>query len=123
MYPVGLLGRYWPLIAVVVGAGLIVRWAIVYGLKPPFVSCAVAACCLKGGLLSFLWSGLRGASRWPLASQLDSGLPGRDAIVAAAFGVVVFTLLVQGLSIRPVMRWAGLLPGPQRPQAVLGAPP
>jgi len=119
--PVGLLGRYWPLIAVVVGAGLIVRWAIVYGsaaiwqLRMPVLP--------HGWPPVLVWSGLRGGVAIALALDLAPGLPGRDAIVAAAFGVVVFTLLVQGLSIRPVLRWAGLLPGPQGPQVVPGAPP
>jgi CPA1 family monovalent cation:H+ antiporter len=45
-----------------------------------------------------------------LALGLDRGIPGREAMVASAFGLVVFTLLVQGLSIRAVMRWAGILP-------------
>ncbi len=49
-----------------------------------------------------------------LALGLDRAVPGREAIVAGAFGVVVFTLLVQGLSIRPIMRWAGLLPSEQK---------
>jgi monovalent cation:H+ antiporter, CPA1 family len=45
-----------------------------------------------------------------LALGLDRAIPEREAIIAGAFGLVVFTLLVQGLTIRPVMRWAGLLP-------------
>jgi monovalent cation:H+ antiporter, CPA1 family len=57
-----------------------------------------------------IWGGLRGGVAIALALDLDQAIPGREAIVASAFGLVVFTLLVQGLSIRPVMRWAGILP-------------
>ena len=41
---------------------------------------------------------------------LDPATPGHDAVVAGAFGMVIFTLLVQGLTVRPVMRRSGLLP-------------
>jgi CPA1 family monovalent cation:H+ antiporter len=44
-----------------------------------------------------------------LALDLDPAIPGREAIVATAFGVVVFTLLVQGPSVRLILRRAGLL--------------
>jgi monovalent cation:H+ antiporter, CPA1 family len=113
--PAGLLGRYWALITVVVGAGLIVRGAIVYG--------STAIWQLRTSLLPrawrpvLVWGGIRGGVAIALALGLAPGLPGREAIIAAVFGLVVFTLLVQGLSIQPVMRWAGLLPGDRRPQA------
>jgi monovalent cation:H+ antiporter, CPA1 family len=61
-----------------------------------------------------IWGGLRGGVAIALALGLDRAIPGRESIVAGAFGVVVFTLLVQGASIRPVMWWAGLLPGERK---------
>ena len=64
-----------------------------------------------------VWGGLRGGVAIALALGIDPALPGRDAIVAGAFGLVVFTLLVQGLSMRPVMRWAGLLSVPRAADA------
>jgi len=60
---------------------------------------------------ALVWTGLRGGVAIALALGLDRVLPAREAIVAAAFGVVLFTLLVQGSSMRPMMRWAGLQPG------------
>jgi CPA1 family monovalent cation:H+ antiporter len=43
-----------------------------------------------------------------LVLGLAPGVPGHDAIVAGTFGLVVFTLLGQGLSIRPLARRVGL---------------
>lgn len=56
-----------------------------------------------------VWSGLRGGVAIALVLGLPPGLPGRDAVEAAVFGLVLFTLIGQGLTVRPVMRWAGLL--------------
>ena len=55
------------------------------------------------------WSGLRGALTITLALALPPDAPSRDLIVAMSFGVVLFTLLVQGLSLPLLLRsrWAG----------------
>jgi CPA1 family monovalent cation:H+ antiporter len=56
------------------------------------------------------WGGLRGAISLALAISLPSRLgPIRGDIQAMAFGVVLFTLLVQGLSMRPFIRKMGLI--------------
>jgi CPA1 family monovalent cation:H+ antiporter len=44
------------------------------------------------------WAGLRGALGLALALSLPDSLPMRDAIVIATFGVVTFSVIVQGLS-------------------------
>lgn len=51
-----------------------------------------------------VWSGLRGALSLALALSLDSRFPYRDQILNLTFGVVVFSILVQGLSIKPLLR-------------------
>ncbi len=52
-----------------------------------------------------LWGGLRGAISLALALSLPAGLgPYREDLQIMAFGVVLFTLLVQGLSMRPMIR-------------------
>ena len=107
--PAALLGRHWPLIVVVIAAAFAARVAIVYG--------CTALRWTRGhpfpGAWRFVlvWGGLRGGVAIALALGLDRAMPAREAIVASAFGVVLFTLLVQGSSIRPMMRWAGLMPG------------
>lgn len=55
------------------------------------------------------WGGLRGALSMVLALSLDRSMPGRDAIVIMTFGVVVLSILVQGLTMSPLLRWLGLV--------------
>ena len=50
------------------------------------------------------WGGLRGALALALALGLPPEIPQRDDIVTIAFGVVGFSVLVQGLSITPLLR-------------------
>jgi len=110
--PAALLVHHWPIIVAVIGAAFTIRTVIVYAFTsvwrtgPDFLPSAWR--------YPLIWGGLRGGVAIALALGLDRAMPGREAIVAGAFGVVVFTLLVQGLSIRPVMRWAGLLPSERR---------
>jgi CPA1 family monovalent cation:H+ antiporter len=106
--PASLLLHHWLLIALVIGAAIAARAAIVY-------ACTSIWQTRTGVFPSawrypLIWGGLRGGVAIALALDVDRTVPGREAIVAAAFGLVVFTLLVQGLSMRPVMRWAGILP-------------
>jgi len=56
------------------------------------------------------WGGLRGAISLALAISLPASIgPIRGDIQAMAFGVVLFTLLVQGLTMRPLIRKMGLI--------------
>ena len=53
------------------------------------------------------WGGLRGALGLALALGLPPEIPGRQEIITVAFAVVVFSILVQGLTITPLMRRLG----------------
>jgi CPA1 family monovalent cation:H+ antiporter len=55
-----------------------------------------------------VWGGLRGALALALALSLDSTFPGRQQVLDLTFGVVVFSILVQGLTIKPLLRILGL---------------
>lgn len=55
------------------------------------------------------WGGLRGAISLALALSLPINTPSLDPLKAMAFGVVLFTLLVQGLSMGPLIRRLGLV--------------
>lgn len=50
------------------------------------------------------WGGLRGALALALALGLPPEIPRRDEIITVAFGVVGFSVIVQGLTITPLLR-------------------
>lgn len=50
------------------------------------------------------WGGLRGALSMALVLGLSRSFPQRDTLVAATFGVVLFSLLVQGTTIGPLLK-------------------
>jgi CPA1 family monovalent cation:H+ antiporter len=60
------------------------------------------------------WTGLRGADSLILAAAIPTltaagtPFPGRDAIIAVTFGVIVVTLVGQGFTLAPLLRWLGL---------------
>lgn len=54
------------------------------------------------------WGGLRGSLSIALVLSLPVSLPGRSTLVALVFGTVIFSLLVQGLTISPLLRRLGL---------------
>jgi len=56
------------------------------------------------------WGGLRGALTAALAFALPANTPHRDVLVAMAFGVVLFSLVVQGLSLPMLIRRLGFAP-------------
>jgi len=55
------------------------------------------------------WGGLRGTVSISLALSVPDVLPDRENIIAIVFGVVLFTLLVQGLTTKPLLEKLGLL--------------
>jgi monovalent cation:H+ antiporter, CPA1 family len=54
------------------------------------------------------WGGLRGAISLALALSLPAALPDRDLLRVMAFGVVLFTLLIQGTTMRLLLSRLGL---------------
>ena len=60
------------------------------------------------------WIGMRGvvslAAALALPLSLDSGdpFPGRDLIIFLTFSVILFTLVAQGVTLAPVVRWLNL---------------
>jgi CPA1 family monovalent cation:H+ antiporter len=59
-----------------------------------------------------VWGGLRGSLALALALSLDSRFPERSRVLDLTFGVVVFSILVQGLTIKPLLKILGLSSGP-----------
>ena len=58
-----------------------------------------------------VWGGLRGALALALALSLDSTFPDCARVLDLTFGVVVFSILVQGLTVKPLLRILGLANG------------
>jgi len=74
-----------------------------------------------GERVVLVWSGLRGALTAALALALPPETPSRDLLIAMAFGVVLFSLVVQGLTLPLVIRWSGVSrPRQVGPAAALG---
>jgi CPA1 family monovalent cation:H+ antiporter len=54
------------------------------------------------------WGGLRGGLSMVLALSLPRGFPNRELLIATTFGVVLLSILIQGLTMAPVLRYLGV---------------
>lgn len=52
------------------------------------------------------WAGMRGVVTLAVALSVPATMPGRDFILVAAFTVILGTVLVQGMTLGAVIRWA-----------------
>jgi len=102
-------------------AGMIVRLITVYGSTAVWQTPSHPV--PRAWRPVLVWGGLRGGVAIALALGLSPALPDRDAIVAGTFGIVIFTSLVQGLTMRPLLRWTGLLPAAGRARPTEPAAP
>jgi Sodium/hydrogen exchanger family/Lamin Tail Domain/CotH kinase protein len=68
------------------------------------------------------WAGMRGtvtlaaALSIPLFMPDGSDFPGRAIVIFLAFGVIAVTLLVQGTTLEPLIRWLGIREDESRPK-------
>lgn len=96
------------LLPVVVVAALLARAAVLFGVLP--VLSALRLSQKVGGAykLAIAWGGLRGALTLALALAVTDNpsidAAGKEIVGVLATGFVLFTLLVNGLTLRPVMR-------------------
>lgn len=97
----GLLANLLP-VSIAIGAVLLARAVTVYGLGvavlplPPVLPLR--------WLHTLFWGGLRGAVSLAVVLSLPIDLPVRSMLLNLTFGVVLFTLLVQGLTMEPLLR-------------------
>lgn len=61
-----------------------------------------------------VWGGLRGSLSMVLALSLPRTFEHREILVDLVFGVVLLSILVQGLTMSPVLRWSGAIEGGTR---------
>ncbi|HEC22195.1 MAG TPA: Na+/H+ antiporter [Chloroflexi bacterium] len=110
--PAALIAEIGP-IALTIVAVLIVRAIVVYLLR--FLSNAIR---LERLPLEWahvmLWGGLRGAVSVALALSLPASLASRELLLDLTFGYVLFSLIVQGIGIRPLLDRLGLTRGSDR---------
>jgi len=76
-----------------------------------------------GWLHVLFWAGLRGAVSVALALSLPPDLPNRELLQGITFGIVLFSLLVQGTTVNAVVRRSGALAIEPRPDGAPAATP
>lgn len=115
--PERLVGSAWPILWAIVGI-LVGRAVVVYVLLGGVARLAPPGSTLTGrvptGWLHILfWGGLRGAVAVAMALSLPADIPQRGLLQEITFGVVLFTLLVQGTTVgRVIDRSIGTTRGP-----------
>ncbi|MUL36379.1 Na+/H+ antiporter [Gloeocapsopsis dulcis] len=96
------LGANLGLIAITLAAMSVTRAIAIYGLSWLSNLLAKSDISLSDGTILW-WGGLRGSVAIALALSVPVTLPQRTQIIAVVFGVVLFTLLVQGLTTKPLV--------------------
>jgi len=99
----------WTSVVLAIGAVLVGRVLSVY-LLVPLSDCFSEKIPLRWQHVA-VWGGLRGALALALALSLPSTSPYREQILNLTFGVVIFSILVQGLTIKPVLKLLKLANG------------
>jgi CPA1 family monovalent cation:H+ antiporter len=99
-------------ILIIFGAVMVIRGVITYALL--WICRAIKGLPPTRWIFVVFWGGMRGTIPIALVLALrDRGVPypevfGQEQAQALVFGVVLLSLLVQGLTIRPVLKWLGL---------------
>lgn len=109
--PEGQLGQACTFAAFVVAIVVLVRFAVCIGYNR-ILSLArrrgrKEPATIKQAVLAG-WCGMRGLVTLATAFALPSDFPQRDTVVLTAFAVVLATLVIQGLTLSPLIRWLGL---------------
>jgi monovalent cation:H+ antiporter, CPA1 family len=92
----------WTSVLLAIGAVLVGRVLSVY-LLVPVSNCFTERIPLRWQHVA-VWGGLRGALALALALSLNSTFPYREEILKLTFGVVIFSILAQGLTMRSLLR-------------------
>lgn len=98
--------EYWQPIMLAIAAVLAGRALSVYPLAP-LAGMLGERIPMKWRHVMF-WGGIHGGVSLALALSLDASFPQRDLILAMTFGVVAFSIVVQGLTVTPMMGRLGV---------------
>jgi Na+:H+ antiporter len=98
--------RVWPATLLAIAAVLLGRAFSVYIISP--VNNVFSEKIPARWQHVLVWGGMHGALSLALALSLSPAFPYRDQILAMTFGAVSFTIIVQGLTIKPLLRFLGI---------------
>jgi CPA1 family monovalent cation:H+ antiporter len=98
-------GIAWGVVAILAGRALVIYGLVGIPARLLHTTAGTAAIPL-GWLHVMFWAGLRGAVAIALALSLPVDFPERDLVQGIVFGIVLFTLLVQGTTAEAVVRRA-----------------
>ena len=107
------LGNNLSLIVITIGAVILTRAITVYGLGSLSNWLAKSEIGIPEQTVIW-WGGLRGSVAIALALSVPQSIPERNVIIDIIFGVVLFTLLVQGLTTQIFLEKLGLI-GDEQP--------
>ncbi|MEW9670068.1 cation:proton antiporter [Ammoniphilus sp. 3BR4] len=96
------LSDKWTMIALAIVVVLIARSVAVYA------SLAFSKYIPSSWKHIFNWGGLKGSLSIALALSLPLTFPGREEVIVLAFGVVLFSLIIQGITIKPLVAILGV---------------
>jgi Na+/H+ antiporter len=108
--------------AIVLGAVIVARmaWVILSSYLPRWLVPRIRKADPGPGwpaTLVLSWAGLRGVISLAAAAALPEDVPMRSLLVFLTFSTVLGTLLVQGLTLPPLIRWLGVQAGPGEERA------
>ena len=95
-------------IAIAVGLVLVARAAVLYSMVPATTRLFSLPRVSWGERHIMWWGGLKGGLAIAIVLSIPPDLPGRDLLLDLTLGVVLFTLLVNAPTIRPLMVRLGL---------------
>lgn len=101
------LWTIWPMIIIAYLAIIIARGLVIFGVSGLLVLSPARIPRAWSIILS--WGGLRGALSMVLVLSLPQDIPLRDLIVNMVFGVVLLSILIQGLSMTPLAKALGIV--------------
>ena len=103
----GKLGQYWPYILLAIAVVLIVRAVVV--VISGWVLRVIHRPIPNSWQTVMIWGGLRGSLALAMALSLPFSLDTRDLLQVMTFGVILFSLLVQALTMKPLLSKLGLI--------------
>ena len=101
------MGEIEGIVILLIAAALVGRAVVAYGIGSILPQLGFRISQAERHVIN--WGGLRGAVALAAVLSLPTGFPHRAQLLAMTYGAVLFTLLIQGLTVAPMVRRLGLL--------------